>query len=500
MTADLPGRSGSTWIEAASFTDYPALEGAVKADVAVVGGGIAGLAAALALQGEGLDVAVVEMDRIGHGVTGHTTGKVTPLHGLVYDKLRRRFGEDGARAYASANLAGLEQIESLARKGLDCDREPLPTITYAHREEDIGSIEAEVDAAQAAGLDARYMESTDLPYPVKAAVRIEEGLGINAAKLCVGLADRVMAGGGAIFERTRALKLEEGSPCRVRTQAGELVADSVVLATNIPFTDRDLFFARESPERSYCIEFGCEERLHGMYINASSPTRSLRPGSPGAVVLGGESHKVGQTGDHAAAYKRLAEFAGEHFVDVEVRWRWSTQDFVPADGVPYIGRLRDRVYVATGLKKWGLAHSMAAAMIFADLAAGRESPWAELYDPARINARASIGTVLKENLNVAKVFFFDRVRKRAGMGDVRPGEGRVVGAGRRQLAVYRSPGGEVKALSARCTHLGCIVSWNDAERSWDCPCHGSRFDVDGKVLSGPAVDDLEPAEAPASST
>ena len=495
--AELPGKPGSPWIEAGGFTAYPALQGEVKADIAIVGGGLVGLAAALALQEEGLDVALVEMDRIGHGVTGHTTGKVTPLHGLVYDKLRRSFGDEGARAYAAANLAGLERVEALARKGLDCDREPLPTITYADREEDVRSIEKEVEAATVAGLKARYVESTDLPYSVKAGIRIEEGVAINAAKLCVGLADRIVAGGGSIFEQTRAVGLDEGNPCRVRTESGELVAESVVLATNLPFTDRDLFFAKAHPERSYCIEFECAERVRGMYINASSPTRSLRPGSPGknTVVLGGESHKVGQEEDQAGSYRRLADFAHQSFSDVQVGWRWSAQDYIPADGIPYIGRLRDRVYVATGLKKWGLAHAMAAAGLFADLAAGRENPWAELYDPGRINPTSSIGSLLRENLNVGKRFFLDRLRNRGSIEKVGPGEGRVVASGRRQLAVYRSAEGKVHALSARCTHLGCIVAWNDAEGSWDCPCHGSRFDVDGRVLNGPAVKDLEPGDA-----
>ncbi|MDX6652680.1 MAG: hypothetical protein QOJ38_1461 [Solirubrobacterales bacterium] len=492
-----PGRPGSLWIETAAELAFPALSGRASADVAVVGAGIAGLAAALALQADGADVAIVELSKVGEGVTGHTTGKVTALHGLAYDKVASKFGDDGARAYAEANSWGLARVEELAAGGIDCDLERLPTITYADRDEDVTAIEREVEAANRAGLAATYVESTDLPYPIKAGVRVEQGAAINAAKLCQGMAARFVAAGGRIYEGTRAVGVDEGSPCSVRCDGGELVAESVVLATNIPFLDRDLFFARTSPHRSYCIAFETANPVHGMYINASAPTRSLRPAPvAGAelIVLGGEGHKVGQADNHTGSYERLAQFATTHFPDAEFRWRWSSQDYIPADDVPYIGRLRDRVYVATGMKKWGLAHGLVAGRIFADLAAGRESPWAELYDPTRIKPRASALKLIEENLNVAKRFLLDRLRWRGGLDEVAPGSGRVIGRGRRQLAVYRDEAGAAIALSARCTHLGCIVAWNDAEHTWDCPCHGSRFDVEGRVVNGPATSDLERAE------
>jgi glycine/D-amino acid oxidase-like deaminating enzyme/nitrite reductase/ring-hydroxylating ferredoxin subunit len=493
----MPGESGSLWIETAGETSYAPLAGNEQADVAVIGGGIAGLATALAMQEHGANVALVELGKVGQGVTGNTTGKVTPLHELIYDKLTSNFGEHGARTYAEANLAGLEMIRALSRDGLDCDLADWPTITYADRDKDVPLIEKEVEAARSAGLEATYLDSAGLSFATKAAIRIEDGAGINAAKLCVGMAERLTAAGGSIHEDTRALSVKEGSPCVVRCEGGELRADIVVAATNIPFLDRDLFFARESAHRSYAIALRTAKPVEGMYINTSSPSHSLRPHADGDgtwMVIGGHGHKTGQTDEHSASYRELAGFAGEHFPDGEIRWRWSTQDFVPVDNVPYMGRLRDTLYVLTGMKKWGLAHAMAGAQICADLAAGRDNPWAELYDPTRIKPRASAVSFIKENMNVAKRFFLDRIRNRGSAEEIAPGEGKVVARGAEQVAVYVDEDGERHALSARCTHLGCIVSWNDAERTWDCPCHGSRFDTAGKVLHGPATRDLEAAD------
>jgi Rieske Fe-S protein len=233
-----------------------------------------------------------------------------------------------------------------------------------------------------------------------------------------------------------------------------------------------------------------------MYITASSPTRSIRshPFRDSELVLvGGESHRTGES-DPRERYRKLEEFARERFQVESVQYRWATQDNMPVDGVPYVGRLwplSDRLLTATGFKKWGLAQGVAAAMMIVDAIEGRSNPWASLFSSTRVKPLAGGPKLVEENANVARHFFLDRVTRRGSARELARGDGKVVGAGLRQVAVHRDDAGELHAVSARCTHLGCIVSWNGGERTWDCPCHGSRFAIDGAVLQGPAVAPLE---------
>jgi Rieske Fe-S protein len=277
------------------------------------------------------------------------------------------------------------------------------------------------------------------------------------------------------------------------------------VANHFPFTDRALLFARMHPERSYCVAARIEGAPpNGMFISASSPTRSIRShplDEEELLIVGGEGHKVGQGGDHGARYRRLAAFAEENWSVREVLYRWSSQDNMPADGLPFVGKLTPRSrasYTATGFRKWGLAMGAASAEMLTDAILGRDNQWLSVFDPNRLTPLASAKDLTTENANVAFHFFADRLTKRDAdsTSDLAPGQGKVVSRHGRQVAVAKDEDGTVHAVSARCTHLGCIVSWNDAERSWDCPCHGSRFAVDGSVLEGPAVHDLEPKEPP----
>ena len=494
----VPEEPRSFWIDTSDTTAYPAPSGRVAVDVAVLGGGITGLTVAAHLKRAGMTVALVEARRLCHGTTGHTTGKLSSLHGLVYDTLASSFGEDGARAYGEANEAAIERVAALCSEyGIDCDFERVPNYTYTESEEEVSQIEAEVQAAKRAGLPATYTEESDLPYPIRAAVRFDGQARFHPRKWCLGLAQVVEGSGSHVFEETRALSVEEGRPCRVRTDRGEVEADRVVVATLLPFTDRGFFFARTHPEREHVLGVRLGGPVpHGMYITAGSPIRSIRshPVAGGEVVLvSGESHKTGQAQDYEQRYGRLERFARERLGARSIDYRFSAQDFYPADQVPYIGRMRrgsDRLYVATGFKSWGMSHAVVAAMILEDQLQGRENPWTALYSPNRLKPMASASSFLKENANVARRFVADRLTKRQKLADVAPGKGAVVADGGRQVAAYRDDQGELHTVSARCTHMGCIVSWNDADRTWDCPCHGSRFGVEGEVVHGPAVEAL----------
>jgi glycine/D-amino acid oxidase-like deaminating enzyme/nitrite reductase/ring-hydroxylating ferredoxin subunit len=501
---ELEGKNTSLWVDSAPQTDYPALTPGVHVDVAVLGGGIAGLTTALLLKRDGARVAVVEAGRVGAGVTAYTTAKVTSLHGIQYQSVASSFGDDGARAYAEANEAGLERVAAFVDElGIDCDFRRKPAFTYAEDESDRGTIEDEVEAAQRAGLDASFTTETDLPWPVAAAIRVEDQAEFHPRRYLIALAAEIPGGGSHVFERSRAIAVAGGKEhVRISTTRGELTADQVVVATHFPFLDRGGYFARMHPERSYGLGLYLKRGARapqGMYLSTESPSHTVRshPTAKGEMVIaGGESHKTGQGGDTAERVARLERWARERFDVRSIEYRWSTQDNMPVDGVPYIGRLapfQKRLWVATGFMKWGLTNGTAAGMILNDLIGGRDNPWASLFDSTRFKPLASAKELVKENVNVGARFVGDHLAPPdvRSVGSLAPGEAGIVRRGTGKIAAYREEDGTLHAVSAVCTHLGCQVQWNAAERSWDCPCHGSRFDVTGHVIQGPAVKDLE---------
>jgi len=470
----------------------------------VVGAGIAGLTAAALLKGDSRRVVVVEAGRVCSGVTAYTTAKLTVLHGLVFDDLVDAFGDEGARQYADANLAGMATVADLAvRHGIDCDLERRPAYTYTTDPAMVDKVTAEVAAAQSLGLAAAFTTDTDLPYPVEAAIRVDDQAQFHPRKYCIGLARAVDGGGSAVYERTRALSVDEGGDrCTVETDHGTITAGFVIQATHLPFSDTGGFFARTHPMRSYALSARLDGPVpQGMYLSVDTPSRSVRSArmdGEEVVILGGESHKVGQDPDTRERYAVLEDWARSQFAIRSIDYRWSAQDYVSADHIPFVGPVSprtERILVATGFKKWGMSNGSAAGVMLADRIAGRDNPFADFFDSNRLNPRQSVKDLIKENTNVVKRFVGDRFRTETrSVADLAPGEAAVLVDGTERVAAYRDEAGTVHAVSPVCTHLGCTVTWNTAETTWDCPCHGSRFTCDGAVIQGPAVRDLEPRE------
>jgi glycine/D-amino acid oxidase-like deaminating enzyme/nitrite reductase/ring-hydroxylating ferredoxin subunit len=503
---DASDASRSLWLATTAGDGFPALEGDIEVDVAVVGGGITGVTVAHLLKTEGKRVALLEMRGVGLGTTGHTTAKLTVSHGLVYAKLSSSHGPDAARLYAESNREAIHQMATLASElGIDCDWEQASNYVYTESSGRLDTLGEERDAMRSAGILAELTRESDLPFPIAGALRVDEQAQFHPIKYLAGLAARIPGDGSHVFEQTRATAVEGEKTATVETSSGRVRAKDVVVATQLPFVDRGLFFAKAHPQKSFAVSAEVEEARapRGMYISIDEPTRSIRstPATSGNrhLIVGGESRRPGGQENDGHAYRALDAFMREEF-DIASERHWSAHDYIPVDGLPFIGRLRrgdDHLYVATGFAKWGLTKGTIAARIITDSIVGRSNPWAALYRTQRWTPRASAKSFVTENGRVGRRFVTDRVRPRSAAERLAPGEGAVIRVGGRHQAVYCDELGNRHVLSARCPHLGCLVAWSEADKTWECPCHGSRFAAEGRLLQGPATTDLardEPTE------
>ena len=512
----LPGTAESYWMDSTPATGYPPLDGDVEVDVVVVGGGIAGVCTAWELVRAGRSVAVLEADRIASSVTGYTTAKVSSLHTLIYAKIRNSAGAEAARLYAQSQQQAVDRVVAVAAElGIDCDLERLPAFTYVESADQVDQVHAEVEAAREAGLAASFVTDTGLPFPIAGAVRVENQAQFHPRKYLLALAEDFTARGGRIFERTRAVELDEGEPCRVTTEHGATVtARDVAVATHYPVFDRALLFARLEPRRELVVAavIPADRDPGGVFITPERNTRSVRttPFRDGQrlLIVTGEHFTPG-AGEVTERWQRLLGWTHERFPGVEVAYRWATQDNTTTDQIPFVGPfhpLATHVYVATGFGGWGMSTGVMAGHLLATSISGDELAWASLYDPRRLHPVQEGVSMAKLQAKVAARFVGDRLRssRADSVDELAPGTAEVLRVHGEQCAVYRDDTGALHAVSARCTHLGCIVHFNDAERAWECPCHGSRFAVDGSVIQGPANTPLErkdlPEQAPAPPT
>ncbi|MFF2243558.1 FAD-dependent oxidoreductase [Arthrobacter sp. NPDC058130] len=503
MSERLEGRQVSLWVATAGATGYPPLDSDLEVDVAVVGGGIAGLTAALALKRAGHTVAVLEAAQIGTGVTGHTTGKVTSLHRLVYTELADRHGQDVAGTYGEANQAAIEHIARVvAEEGIDCDFSRVSNYTYAESDEALALVRDEAALAARLGLPAVLASDVPLPFAVRGAVRFDGQAQLHAVKYLQGLARAVDGSGSHVLEDARVTSVRDGTPVVVETAHGTVRAREVIVATNVPVGDGGLFADRCYLHRSYLVAcLAPDASLDGTFISVDEPMRSILAidvdGSR-YVLTGGEGHRATEPGDAAVRYRRLQEFSRERLGTGRTSFRWSTQDNMPVDGLPYAGPLTPtaaHLHVITGLRKWGLTNGTAAALVLADTLSGRHNPWAAVFDT---NRAAPAGRAGAKNVQPPQSQQPEgqEQQEQQSVAELRPGEGTVVEIDGEKTAVYADPAGGLVAVSAICTHLGCTVGFNADDSTWDCPCHGSRFAANGVVIQGPAAENLAPRPLP----
>jgi glycine/D-amino acid oxidase-like deaminating enzyme/nitrite reductase/ring-hydroxylating ferredoxin subunit len=495
------GKAESVWIDTTSTTDYPPLSALSNSDVIVIGAGIAGLSTAVLLQQAGVSVIVLEKDEIVKGVTGYTTAKITSLHNLIYDYLTQYFGVEQARMYGEANQAGLEQIASFVNEHrVECDFKRTTAYTFAQSEHEVKPIEAEVKAAQRLGLPASFVTEITFPLPTKGAITFSNQAQFHPRKYLLALADYFVQSGGHIFEHTRVTEVNEANPCTVITDKGTISAQKVVIATHFPIYDPALYFSRLSSHRSLVIGLRLDGTVpEGMYIGTGEEAHSFRnqPIDDGMLLLvGGAGFKTGQGGDILERYHRLEQFARLHFNVASVEYHWSTQDNRTLDRIPYIGPIGPKstaVFVATGFGGWGMTNGTASGLILTDLVLGKENQWLPVFNPNRIKPLISVKQAVSEGLAVTKELIASRLPEPVWdeHASLVNGEGKVFEIDKAKIAISRDKQGDLHAVSAICTHMGCVVNWNNTDESWDCPCHGSRFSPDGKVLHGAALTDLE---------
>ena len=427
----------SVWVENVKPARFDALKGDVETDVLIIGGGLTGILCAYMLKKAGVECILVEADRILGGITKNTTAKITLQHGLIYDGLIRRFGEDYARLYLQAQRDACCRYEELCAK-IPCDYEKRDSYVYSQK--DRACLVREVAALQRLGGEAVFSEARELPFAVAGAACVRDQAQFHPLKFAYGITD-----GLPIYERTKVLEV---GARMVITSHGTIRPKRIVIATHFPMLNKHGgYFLKMYQRRSYVLALESANLVDGMYVDEAEDGLSFRTYGD-LLLLGGGGHRTGKKG---GGWRELERFAARHYPTARVAAQWATQDCMTLDGVPYIGQYAPstpNLYVASGYNKWGMTSSMVAATLLTDLLCGKESPYARVFDPSRSIWRPQLA-----------------------------------------LNAFESVVGLLTPTVPRCPHLGCALKYNAQEHSWDCPCHGSRFSDEGELIDNPATDD-----------
>ncbi|SMQ65516.1 Glycine/D-amino acid oxidase [Bacillus sp. OV166] len=479
---------------------FISLEQDLSVDVAIVGAGISGITAAYLLSKEGLKVALLEAGNVLNGTTGHTTAKLTAQHSIIYDELINHFGVEKARLYYESHMNAIRFVEScVEEKGIDCDFSKQDAYVYATTDEYVDKLKTEWEAYKSLEIDGALKDTIPFNIPAKGALMMHNQAQYHPLEFLKALLDDAVKAGCSVYENTVASDIEDDdTEPKVVTKSGHRVScKHVIIASHFPFYDKPgLYFARMYASRSYAIGIKTDKDYPGgMYISADNPPRSIRytplnGEKEKLLIIGGENHKTGQGMDTLKHYEALETFAEEVFGIKEYDYRWSAQDMVTLDKLPYIGHYtegRENVLVATGFKKWGMTTGILAGHLLTDYVMERDNPYMDLYTPSRFQADPDLKSVITTNADVAKHLIKGKLEYTdKSADDLQVGEGSVVMYNGKRAGGYKDENGKLYVVDTTCTHLGCECEWNHAEKSWDCPCHGSRYAYSGDVIEGPA--------------
>ena len=507
-TAHFSNFPESYWLSS-PIPNFPTLTEDIQTEVGVVGGGIVGIMTAYLLAKAGKQVTLIEANELLSGVTGHTTAKISAQHGLIYDELIRTFGVDAAQLYYEANNEGRELIKETAQTlKIECGLETKDAVVFATSDKYVKQIEKEARAYERLGIDGvlAYGQVAELPFPVEATITMRGQAQFHPVQFLASVLEEIEHLGGRIYENSRALKLSKDDTIVHIENDAQLACDKVVIATHYPFNDfNGLYFSKLAISRSYALAAKVDAPIpQAMYLSAESPSRSLRsiPNIDGEewLVIGGDDHDTGKSRTPTQAHYNNLEAFGRTWFDLqEVPYHWSAQDMSTLDKVPYIGQMTPSssdIFVATGFNKWGMAMGALSAQLLSDLILEKPNPYVDLFDPTRSKLKVKdVQQFIKKNTSVAKDLVATKTqRPQMTPDELNFDEGGLVSVNGKKAGGYRDVDGQLHLVNTTCTHLGCGLRWNDAERSWDCACHGSRFSYTGDVLDGPAVKPLERLE------
>lgn len=498
------GESNPIWAKDFEMIHFMPLHRDVDADVCIIGGGIAGLTTAYLLMKEGKKICLLEDQEIGSGQSGRSSAHFTVALDRSYHELEKIHGSLGIKTIAQSHMAAIQMVKDIVyQESLQCELESVDGLLFSTGKIKDG-IEQELQAIHRAGIENAHLETTSLlPFHTDALIRLPNQLQLNPLKYLKGLAEIIQRKGGRIFTHTHAKEIHGGTKARVITGDGYKVScKAIVIATNTPVNNWISVHHKQSAHRTYMISAliptGSVPR--GLYWDTLESNHYIRIQSHDQnndlILIGGEGHRTGQEVDPESNYARLEKWSKEHFPQIQTfQNRWSGQVFESIDGLAYLGHNpfdQNNVYIITGDSGSGMTHATIGAMIITDHLMGRINPWADLYSPSRLKL-ASIRDLVRENIRtVSQYSDWIKEKKIEELEDIPLGQGAVIRKGIRRIAAYKDENGNVDLHSAVCPHLGGIVNWNAAEKSWDCPCHGSRFDCHGKVMEGPANRNLRP--------
>ncbi|WP_172840443.1 FAD-dependent oxidoreductase [Virgibacillus phasianinus] len=493
----LQKETSSFWRSTDKLPNYNQLDKDILVDTVVAGGGIAGITTAYMLAKKGKKVALVEARQLVSGTTGYTTSKLTAQHDLIYNELIKRYNKDTAKKYYQANMEALALVKKFqSEEKIDCELEEADAYVYTETSDWEEWLEREAHAYETLGIDGELVKNMPLDLDIKSAIVMHKQAQFHPVKYLHGLLKAIEKNGGEIYEHTTVMDVENNNGLTCKTDKGySLTCENIVFATHAPIYEPDDFYSNHlKPESSYALAVKTEKSFPGsMYINAELPKRTMRAmkvDGEDYVLVGGESHDTGDGLSSQERYEELLAYADKHFGVIEVVDHWSSHDLFSPDRIPFIGKMfadKENIYTATGFGKWGLSAATIGAEVLTDLILGKFNVYTSLFSPARelndtdkedeseTNARTDANEATKSK-------------------DLENGQGAMIEIDGDEIGAYRDNQGELHLLDISCTHMGCGVVWNDGDHTWDCPCHGSRFNAIGEVIEGPAIEPLGKAE------
>lgn len=494
----------SYWIDSTKniVTDYPQLNTDISADVCIVGGGITGISCAYKLSKQGLNVVVLERDKIANSTTGNTTAKITSQHGLFYKYLHDSFSKDFAEKYLYANEEAILDIENIIKsENIDCDFLKEDNYIYTQDEIELEKIKDEVNIVQSLGFPCSFENKIPIPFNVLGAIKFPNQAQFHPKKYIIGLCKCITENNGKIFENTKVLDIKrDGEQYLTFTDNNTIKSKYVIVASHYPIINTPgFYFLKMYQETSYVIAISCSEKIFsGMYINSEKPTFSFRKitnNGKDLLMVGGLSHKTGENKDFSQNYKILEKKAKEIYPNCKVEYQWQTEDTVSLDKIPYIGefsKLMPNMFVATGFKKWGMTTSNVASNIITDKILGLDNNFQDVFLSTRfqpIKNHSELANMIKETTNSLVV---EKIKvSEDDVRNITKGEGKIIEISGKKVGVFKDYNGNIFSVNPTCSHLGCLLNWNNLDHTWDCPCHGSRFDYTGKSLYSPSIQDLK---------